>query len=29
LMDRVDSRSGGRVSFEQAVEYLAEDRHRH
>lgn len=29
LLDRVDSRSGGRVPFKQAVEDLAEDRHRH
>ncbi|WP_420614267.1 FitA-like ribbon-helix-helix domain-containing protein [Candidatus Spongiisocius sp.] len=29
LMDRVDSRSGGRVSFRRAVEDVAEDRHRH
>ncbi|MCY3540072.1 MAG: hypothetical protein F4Y75_06730 [Acidimicrobiia bacterium] len=28
LMNRVDKRSGGRVSFEQAVEDLREDRHR-
>ena len=29
LMDRVDSRSGGRVSFRREVEDVAEDRHRH
>ena len=29
LMDRVDNRSGGRVTFKQAVEDLAEDRQRH
>ena len=28
LKDRVDKRSGGRVSLEQAVEDLREDRHR-
>ena len=29
LMDRIDGQSGGRVSFEQAVKDLAEDRKQH